>query len=80
MKETLIEIKKKLQGINRGGDEAKNQINDLKHKEEKNSIRTARRKMNLKKRGYGKEPLGQLQTYQHSNHCDAGRSRERARN
>ena len=37
MKETLIEIKKKLQGINRGGDEAKNQINDLEHKEAKST-------------------------------------------
>ena len=35
MKETLIEIKKKLQGINRGGDEAKNQIKVLEHKDEK---------------------------------------------
>ena len=36
MKVTLSEIKKNLQGTNSGGDEAKNQINDLKHKEEKN--------------------------------------------
>ena len=36
MKFTLSEIKKNLQGTNGGEDEAKNQINDLKHKEEKN--------------------------------------------
>ena len=35
MKETLIEIKNNLQGINSTVDEAKNQINDLEHKEEK---------------------------------------------
>ena len=36
MKVTLREIKKSLHGNNSGGDEAKNQINDLEHKEEKN--------------------------------------------
>ena len=36
MKETLIRIKNNLQGINSRVDEAKNQINDLEHKEEKN--------------------------------------------
>ena len=35
MKVTLSEIKKNLEGINSGVDEAKNQINDLEHKEEK---------------------------------------------
>ena len=35
-KATLIEIKKNLQGNNSRVDEAKNQINDLKHKEAKN--------------------------------------------
>ena len=37
MKNTLIEIKNNLQGNNSRVDEAKNQINDLKHKEEKNN-------------------------------------------
>ena len=36
MKVTLSEIKKNLQGTNSGMYEAKNQINDLEHKEEKN--------------------------------------------
>ena len=34
-KVTLSEIKKNVQGINSGVDEAENQINDLEHKEEK---------------------------------------------
>ena len=37
MKAALNEIKKNLWGTNSGGDEAKNQINDLKHKEMKNN-------------------------------------------
>ena len=38
MNVTLSEIKKNLQGINNGVDEAKNQTNDLEHKEEKKQI------------------------------------------
>ena len=37
MKDTLIEIKNNLQGNNSKVDEAENQINDLQHKEAKNS-------------------------------------------
>ena len=37
MKDTLIEIKNNLQGNNSKVDEAENQINDLEHKEPKNS-------------------------------------------
>ena len=36
MKVALREIKKNLQEINSGGDEAKNQIDNLEHKEERN--------------------------------------------
>ena len=36
MKDTLIKIKNNLQGINSRLDEAKIQISDLEHKEEKN--------------------------------------------
>ena len=36
MKDTLIEMKNNLQGINSRVDEAENQINDLQHKETKN--------------------------------------------
>ena len=37
MKETLIEVKNNLQGNNSRVNEAENQINDLEHKEAKNS-------------------------------------------
>ena len=36
MKFTLSEMKKNLQGTNRGGDETENQINCLKHRKKKN--------------------------------------------
>ena len=36
-KDTVIEIKNNSQGNNRGVDKAKNQINDLEHKEAKNN-------------------------------------------
>ena len=48
MKHTLIEMKNNLQGNNSRVDEAKNQINDLEHKEAKKTIRTTRRKKNPK--------------------------------
>ena len=48
MKDSLIEIKNNFQENSRV-DEAENQINDLEHKEERNTIRTARRKRNKKK-------------------------------
>ena len=37
IKDTLIEIKNNLQGNNSGVDVAKNQLNDLEHKEAKNN-------------------------------------------
>ena len=51
MKDTLIEIKNNLQGINNKVDEDENQIKDLEHKEQKQPIKTARRKKNAKKKG-----------------------------
>ena len=50
MKETLIEIKNNLQGNNSGVDEAKNQINDLKYKEERNNHAEQEGKKNQKKK------------------------------
>ena len=51
-KDTLIEIKNNLKENNSRVDEAKNQINDLEHKEaEKQPCRTIRRKKNPKKPG-----------------------------
>ena len=37
MKDTLVEIENNLQGINSRVDKAKNQINDLEHKEANNN-------------------------------------------
>ena len=49
MKDSLTEIKNKLQGNNSRVDEAENQINDLEHKEpKKQPIMTTRRKKNPK--------------------------------
>ena len=61
MKFTLSKIKKNLQGIKSGVDQAKNQINDLEHKEEKN-IQSEQQEKRIKKiMRKAKEPLGQLQ-------------------
>ena len=49
MKDTLTEMKNNLQGINSRVDEAETQINDLEHKEAKQSVRITRRKKNPKK-------------------------------
>ena len=50
MKFTVNEIKKTLQGTNSGVDEAKNQINNLEHKEEKKSFnQNSERKKESKK-------------------------------
>ena len=49
MQVTLNEIKKNSQGTNSGVDEAETQINDLEHKEAKQSVRITRRKKNPKK-------------------------------
>ena len=49
MKVTLSEINKNLRGINSGVHEAKIQINDLEHKEEKKQPIRTRRKKNPKK-------------------------------
>ena len=49
MNYTLIQIKNNLQGNNNKVDEAKNQINDLEHKEEKTMNQTTRRNKESKK-------------------------------
>ena len=48
-KDTLSEIKNNLLGINSRMDEAKNQINDLEHKEAKTTIQNNKKKKNQKK-------------------------------
>ena len=76
MKVILSEIKKNLQRINSGVDEAENQSNDLEYKIEINSIRTARRKKNPKKY----EDRVRVQKYQHLNHRGARRRIKKSRN
>ena len=49
MKDMLTEIKNNLQGKNSRMDEAKNQINDLEHKEEKTANQNNRKKRESKK-------------------------------
>ena len=81
MKDTLIEIKNNLQGNNTRVDEAKNQINDLEHKEAKNNQSEQQQEKRIpQKQQYCKQPLGQLKEVQHSHHSGARRRRERTRN
>ena len=49
MREALTEIKNNLQEINSGVDEAKNQVNDLEHKEEKTTNQNNKKKKESKK-------------------------------
>ena len=49
MRDTLIKIKKNLHGIDSKGDEAENQISDLKHKEAKNNNHNSKKKKESKK-------------------------------
>ena len=81
----LIKIKSNLQENNSTVDEAEVQINDLEHKEAKNNQseeQEEKRMQNIKnkKQDHCKEPLGQLQAFQHPHHRGAKRRRERARN
>ena len=50
MKDTLIEIKNNLQGNNRRLNEAKNQINDLEHKEAKDNQSEEHEEKRIKKK------------------------------
>ena len=50
-KDTLIEIKSNLKGNNSRVDEAKNQINDLEHKEGKITTQNNKKKNESKKQG-----------------------------
>ena len=68
MKVTLSEIKENLQETNSGGDEAKNQINDLECKKEKDIQNRIQKNYNRLR-----SSLGHLQTFQHPNHRGARR-------
>ena len=50
MKDTVIEIKNNLQGINNRADKAKNQINNLDSKEEKTTNQNCKKKKESKKK------------------------------
>ena len=56
-----------------------NQVNDLEHKEAKNNQSKQEEKIKKKKQGYCKEPLRQLQAFQHLHHRGARRKREKTR-
>ena len=59
-------------------DEAKNQINDLEHKEEKDnhSEQEEEKRIQKKEDNINKQPLGQLQEVQHLHHRGARRRKE----
>ena len=59
MKDTLVEIKKNLEGNNSKVNEAKNQINDLEHNEEKNNQSEQEEEKRIQK-NKDKQPVGQL--------------------
>ena len=65
MKVTLSEIQKNLQENNFGVDEAKNPIDDLEEKEEKNiqPKQQEEKRIQKKNQGQAKHLLGQLPTY-----------------
>ena len=50
MKDTLIEIKTNLQGINTRTGEAKNQVNNLEYKESENTQQKSKKKKRVKKK------------------------------
>ena len=70
MKGTLIEIKNNLQGINSRVYEAKNQINDLEHKEAKNNQSEQQKK---KKNTKNEDSISSLwDNFKHPNICTIG--------
>ena len=82
MKDSLIEIKNNLQENNSRVDEAKNQINDLEHKEEKKKKITNQNNKKKKRIHKNKDRISSFLDdfkLQHSHHWDARRRRERAR-
>ena len=81
-KGTLIEIRNNLQGNNSRVDKAKNQINDLEHKEEKDNHSEQEEEKRIQKNedNINKQPLGQLQAFQHLHHRGARRRKDIARN
>ena len=85
-KNTLTEIKDSLLGNNSRVNEVENQINDWEHKDAKQTNKKTPHseqqevKRIQKKQGQCKQPMGQLQAFQHLHHRCARRRTERARN
>ena len=69
-KDTLIEIKNNLQGNNSRVDEAKNQINDLEHKEAKNNKPKHQEEKRIQKNGENVSSL--WDNFKRSNICIIG--------
>ena len=83
MKVTLSEIKKNLQGTNSGVGEAKNQINDLEHKEGKHIQSEQQEEKRIEKQNKTRIGLGTSETSLNvptSDNRSAIRRRGRARN
>ena len=78
MKSTLRERKNNPQETNREGKEARIQINNLKHKEERN-IQPEQKKQKFKKMRRGLGTSGTSPNEPYLNHRDARRRRGRAR-
>ena len=71
MKDTLTEVKNKLQGMNSIVNEAENKISNLQYKEMENNQSEQQQEKRIKKKsGQYKEPLGSksYQAYQHLYH------------
>ena len=76
-KDTLIEIKNNLQGNNRRVDEAKNQINNLEHKEPQNNHAEQQEEKRIQKNEFSIN--SPWDNFKRSNIC-IRRKRERERN
>ena len=80
MKVVLSEIKKNLQRTKSGEDEAKNQINDLGHMEEKSRQSEQQEEQRILKNEDSLGSLWDISKCQHLSHRNARRRRGRARN
>ena len=80
MKDTLIEIKDNIQGINSRADEAKNQVSNLEYKEAKNTQLEEQKEYLIQKIYEGSvKSLWDNFKHQRSHHRGAGTRRERGR-
>ena len=80
MKDTQSEIKQNIQGTNSERKETRIQSNDLEQKEEINIQPEQNEEQRIQKSEETYKPLGQPETFQHSNYRGARRRRTTARN